>query len=342
MKHYLLRPLNSRILIHMSLTIKFWGVRGSLPSSPSPENWQLNIEGVLRDFFASGYREPSQIAKFMEAKGVAQIGGYGTSTTCVEVSSARSRIIIDGGSGIRSLSEQIMSGTRGRSRGPFHILMTHFHWDHVIGLPFFTPHFVPGNTIHYYGVQADLENLIRGVFRKPYFPVPFEALQAKVNFHVLEPRKTTMIEDIAVTPYLLDHPDPCWGYRIEAGGKVYAHCVDTEGTRLTREEMGEDLPLYQNVDLMCFDAQYTFPELAEKANWGHSAAQVGLDIAFREGIKRTIFAHHDPGATSSHIQELKRQTSEYFDWRVRTASTNNETLPKIEWDFAHEGLEVKL
>lgn len=326
----------------MSLTIKFWGVRGSLPSSPTPEHWQLNIEGVLRDFFSSGYREASQISKYLNMKGAPLIGGYGTATTCVEVSSSRSRIIIDGGSGIRNLSEQIMSGTGGRSRGPFHILMTHFHWDHVIGLPFFTPHFVPGNTINYYGVQEDIEKLIRGVFCKPYFPVPFEALQAKVNFHVLPARQKTMIDDIAVTPYRLDHPDPCWGYKIESGGKAYAHCVDTEGTRLTREEMGPDLPLYQNIDLMCFDAQYTFPELAEKANWGHSAAQVGLDIAFREGIKSTLFAHHDPGATTENIQDLKRQTREYFDWRVKSASDNKESLSQITWDFAHEGLEVKL
>ncbi|MNJ99894.1 ribonuclease Z [compost metagenome] len=270
------------------------------------------------------------------------MGGYGSATTCVEVRSGGTQLIIDGGSGIRSLSDKIMSGTGGRSRGPFHILMTHFHWDHVIGLPFFAPHFVPGNTIHYYGVQEDMEALVRGVFKKPYFPVPFEALKAKVHFHILKPREKVMIDDFAVTPYLLDHPDPCWGFKIESGGKVYSHCVDTEATRLTREEMGEDLPLYQDADLMYFDAQYPFPELAEKANWGHCAAQVGLDIAFREGVKRTLFAHHDPAAPTEYILELKRQTREYYDWRVKTAAENNEVLPNISWDFAYEGLEIKL
>lgn len=218
--------------------------------------------------------------------------------------------------------------------------MTHFHWDHVIGLPFFTPHFIPGAEIHYYGVQPELEEMIRGVFRKPYFPVPFEALKAKIFFHVLEPRKPYQIEDMTITPFQLDHPDPCWGVRVEAGGKSYAHCVDTEGTRMSREDLGDDVGLYQNVDVMYFDAQYTLPELAEKANWGHSAAQVGLEIALRENIKRVIFAHHDPGATIQQILELKRQTKEYYESKIQIRGSNS--TPKVLWDFAYEGLIVEL
>ncbi|WP_295899360.1 MBL fold metallo-hydrolase [uncultured Bdellovibrio sp.] len=286
-----------------------------------------------------GYRDPSQISRYIQNIETPLLGGYGAATTCVEVQSQKSQLIIDGGSGIRNLSEKIMTGTTGRSKGPFHIFMTHFHWDHVIGLPFFTPHFIPGCEVHYYAVQPELEKLIRGIFCRPYFPVPFEALKAKIVFHVLEPRKPYKLDDFTITPYKLDHPDPCWGLKVESGGKTYSHCVDTEGTRITREELGEDLPLYQNIDLMYFDAQYTLPELAEKANWGHSAAQVGLDIALREGIKKILFAHHDPGARIEHVLELKRQTREYYESRE---SQNSGTQPSVAWDFAHEGLEIKL
>lgn len=322
--------------------LKYWGVRGSLPSSPSPIDSIYNVEGILRSFFTSGYRDPSQISKFISSMEVPQLGGYGVATTCVEVQTPKGQIIIDGGSGIRNLGEKIMSGTIGRGKGPFHIFMTHFHWDHVIGLPFFTPHFVPGIQIHYYAVQTELEQLIRGIFRKPYFPVPFEALAAKIHFHVLPPRQPVVVDDITVTPYQLDHPDPCWGFKVQSGGKTYSHCVDTEGMRVTRDEMGADLPLYQNSDLMYFDAQYTFPELAEKANWGHSAAQVGMEIAFREKIKRVLFAHHDPGATTQQVQELKRQTGDYYNWRLKEAKENGEQLSPVEWDFVHEGFEIKL
>ncbi len=313
-----------------------------MPSSIIPENWTLHFENMMRGYFAAGYRDMSGIGKYLKQVPTPQVGGFGVATTCVEVRSPSATIIIDGGSGIRNLSEQIMSGVRGSSKGPFHIFMTHFHWDHLIGLPFFTPHFVPGIHLNYYAVQPEVEQNIRSLFKKPFFPVPFESLASKIQFHILEPRKPVVLNDLQITPYMLDHPDPCWGYRVECGDKSYAHCVDTEGTRATREELGPDLPLYQKADLMYFDAQYTFPELAEKANWGHSAAQVGLDIAFRESIKRVLFAHHDPGADINQILDLKRQTEEYYQWRISEAAERSEKLPEVQWEFAHEGLEIKI
>lgn len=325
-----------------AITVKLWGVRGSIPSTMTPLNWRNHTENHIRNFFALGYRNPADLQKYLDSHEMTHLGGYGSATTCVEVTSPKGQVIIDGGSGIQILSERIMTGTYGRSKGPFHIMMTHFHWDHVIGLPFFAPHFIPGTVIHYYGVQSDLEVLIRGIFRKPYFPVPFEALGAKIHFHVLEPRKAFLIDDMTITPYKLDHPDPCWGYKIESHGKTYAHCVDTEGTRVSRDEMAEDLPLYQGIDLMYFDAQYTFGELAEKSNWGHSAAQIGLDLAFREGIKQIIFGHHDPGAGIQDIEDIKRQTLEYFNWRKEHARDSDETLPEVLWDFAYDGMEIAL
>jgi len=324
----------------MPFTAKFWGVRGSLPSSPSPTELFQQTEEVLQSFFAAGHSNATDISKYLSAFSVPQVGGYGTATTCVELSHKDSQIIIDGGSGIRNLSEQIMNEKK--ERKTFHIFMTHFHWDHVIGLPFFTPHFIPGYTIHYYGVQEDLEIMVKGLFKKPSFPVPFESLQAKIHFHLLSPRQAIKVDDFIITPYLLDHPDPCWGYKVQAGTKAYAHCVDTEANRVSREDLDLDAPLYQDVDLMYFDAQYTFPELAEKANWGHSAAEVGLEIAFREKIKKVLFAHHDPGARIKQVQELKRQTLEYYNWRKEQARQQSFSLPSVDWDFAHEGLAVTI
>lgn len=325
----------------MALSVKFWGVRGSLPSGPTPAQWKDHLINTLADVQAQGTEKISEVSQRLHSVPLPHVGGYGTATTCVEVRSPHSELIIDGGSGIRNLSDSIVKKARLMSR-PFHIFMTHFHWDHIIGLPFFTPHFVPGCEVHYYAVQEDLEPLIRGVFKRPYFPVSFEKLQAKIHFHVLEPRKSYQINDMTITPYQLDHPDPCWGVKVECAGKVYAHCVDTEGTRVTRESLGADLPLYQNVDLMYFDAQYTLPELAEKANWGHSAAQIGLDIAFREGIKQVLFAHHDPGATIQNIEELKKQTRAHYEARQSFADFNKQNLTPVKWDFAHEGLEIEL
>lgn len=317
----------------MSFTVKFWGVRGSLPSAPTPNELLEHIKKTLESFFAAGHTSREAISDFLSQQEVSALGGYGAATTCVEVYTPRTRLILDGGSGIRNLSESIMAGHFGVAKGAYHILMTHFHWDHIIGLPFFNPHFIPGAEIHYYAVQEDLEKCIRQVFTRPFFPVSFETLKAKIFFHRLEPRQSFKIQDFTITPYQLDHPDPCWGYRIESEGKVYAHCVDTESTRVSREELGLDLPLYQNADLMYYDAQYSLKELAEKANWGHSSAQVGLELALRENIKHVLFAHHDPGASIDHLLELKKQTQNFYN-----------SVPQfdIKWDFAYEGLTVKL
>ena len=99
--------------------VNFWGVRGSLPSTQIPYDWCVHIDGLMRGFFAAGYRDPSQITKFLNSQDVPHVGGYGAATTCVEVRSPKSQLIIDGGSGIRILSEKTMSGTYGRPKGPF-------------------------------------------------------------------------------------------------------------------------------------------------------------------------------------------------------------------------------
>jgi phosphoribosyl 1,2-cyclic phosphodiesterase len=322
----------------MSFKVKYWGVRGSLPSSPLPEQWVEHIEALMLDFFRSGFKDATHIKEFISTYAVPDFGGYGTATTCAEVFSDKQQIIIDGGSGLRSLSEHMVRGSAGKGKSEIHIFLTHFHWDHLLGLPFFAPHFIKGNKIHYYAVQPELAEIVKSQFRKPSFPVPFEALSASIQFHQLEPRVPLVLGDMKITPYQLDHPDPCWGFRVECEGKSYAHCVDTEGTRTTREALGPDLALYQNADLMYFDAQYTLPELAEKANWGHSAAQLGLDIAFREGIKNIAFAHHDPGASTAQINEIKAQTREYYDWKMKTSMANNVKLPIVKWQYAYEGL----
>ena len=326
----------------MSVRLKFWGVRGSIPSAPLPHQWTRDFEELMRGFFRAGFHRSEQISDYLKTLPVPVVGGYGTSTTCVEFKAGSQSILLDGGSGIRQFSDTEMTGPAAHGKAEYHIFMTHFHWDHLIGLPFFAPHFIKGNIINYYAVQPELEEMIRGKFRKPYFPVPFDALSADIRFHQLEPRKALKVGEISLTPYRLDHPDPCWGYRVEAGSKAYSHCVDTEGTRSTAEELGPDLPLYRDADLMYFDAQYTLPELADKANWGHSASQIGLDIAFRENIKRVLFAHHDPGATTSQIQQLERQTQAYCDWRKKVAADHGLRLPSVDWAFAYEGLEIEL
>lgn len=326
----------------MSLTIDFWGVRGSLPFALTPTELTKEFRNFMVHFFEKGNSSTQDIDPFLQAIGVPSLGGYGTATTCVQVSSENQSIIIDAGTGIRVLGDQLMTGPAGQGDATIHIFLTHFHWDHIIGLPTFKPAFVEGNEINIYAVQPETEFLIRSYLSHPWVEDDMQAWKAKVNFHILKPRELFCLGDLSITPYMMDHPDPCWGYRISNGGKNYAHCADTEATRVTHMSLGDDLPMYQNVDLMYFDAQYTLGELADRINWGHSAAQIGLDLAFREKVKHILFSHHDPISTASTINMLVRQTEEYYRWKVDEASKKKHILPIVEWGFVYEGQRIKL
>ncbi len=322
------------------MKIKIWGARGSLPAPHTPEALEGLIRGALVEFFEQGHKKKTEIEAFLGQLPRHQFGGYGGNTPCLEVKTSSTRVIIDGGSGIRTLGYELLGGPCGKGTGEVHILFTHFHWDHLIGLPFFTPIFIPGNKIHVYAVQPDLPDVFKTVFKKPYFPVPLESLGSKIIYHQLKPRAPFEIGDLSITPYQLDHPDPCWGYKFVNGGRTYSHCVDTECTRVTRAELGEDLPLYQGVDLMVFDAQYSLMETIEKVNWGHAAASLGIDIAIREGIRRVLFMHHDPASSAEKIAAAEAHARRYYDTQLRAARRTDHPIHEVEWSFAHEGLET--
>ncbi|MGZ3707649.1 MAG: MBL fold metallo-hydrolase [Bdellovibrionota bacterium] len=325
-----------------NLRIKIWGARGSLPSPLTPDALEAHIRLLLTDLTERGLGKEKDLEKLLAQLPRNRFGGYGGNTPCIEVRSPAHQIIIDGGSGIRPLGYDLMNGPCGKGQGEVHILFTHFHWDHLIGLPFFTPIFIPGNKIHVYAVQPDLPAVFKTIFQKPFFPVPLDRLGSKIEYHQLAPHQPFQMGDIQVTPYQLDHPDPCWGYRFEKGGKVFSHCVDTECTRVSREQLGPDAALYKGVDLMIFDAQYTLMETIEKVNWGHAAASLGLDIAMRESIKRVLFMHHDPASSNEKIAQAEAQARRYYDNQIKSAKRSGVHVQEVDWAFAYEGQIVDL
>ena len=314
----------------LRMNVKFWGVRGSIPHSLDTIGWVNHFEKIMNDFFASGFSKPEQIQNFIKTKHLAEVGGFGTATTCVEISDGTQAIIIDGGSGIKSKSDQ----SDYNNQKEFHILISHFHFDHIMGLPFFAPHFISGCKIHYYSALPETEKIIKNLFQKPTFPVAFEGLGADIIFHQLKPHQKNQVNGFTITPYIMDHPDLCFGFRVEKNNKVYAHAVDNEATRKTKAELGIDAGLYENADLLYFDAQYEEVDMKIKKGWGHGTCDRGFEICTNFGLKQILFAHHDPSFSIQDSWNQKKKATETYKKKYAHL--------ELHWDFAHEGQVIKL
>jgi phosphoribosyl 1,2-cyclic phosphodiesterase len=246
------------MLARSPMSVRFWGVRGSI---------------------AAPGRQTTR---------------YGGNTPCIEVRCGEHLIILDAGTGIRPLGNQLV---RSKSAVDAELLFSHCHVDHISGLPFFAPAFVPGNRFRLWAGNLmpayRLEEVVRRIISPPLFPVEVEIFKARMEYRdfragdVLQPRP-----GVTVRTAPLDHPDGATGYRIEYGGLSVAYITDTETRR--DDCIRRIASLAQGVELMIFDCTYTEAELPSRLGWGHSSWQQGLRLAEAAGAKVFCLFHHDP------------------------------------------------
>ncbi len=248
---------------------------------------------------------------------------FGGNTPCVEVLGDHSYLILDAGTGIRELGAAIM---REKRPGAIHILLSHTHWDHIQGFPFFTPAFVPTNTVHLYGprnnvTDEDLRKIVDGQMRYSYFPVNLMQLQAKLHFHDLEPQRPFAVGEFTVNAQVLNHPVQVFGYRISDGSRTLVYMTDVEPyfdanqpdmpadeVRDVIEAMNGRLRDFaQGADLLIHDAQYTEKEYAQRRGWGHATYDWAVETARVAGVRRLVFFHHDPVRGDEELRALERE-----------------------------------
>lgn len=331
----------------MNFSVRMWGVRGSLPTPETPREKFESSKTLLTEFLEAQRSNMALSAShFLATKRFETVAGFGGNTSCMELRSKDKTLIIDGGSGLKNLGDYLL---RENQTNTFHILMTHFHWDHLLGLPFFIPLYLQNKVVHFYAVQSELESCIKTVFSKPFHPVTFDQLGAEIHFHKLEPYEKQEIEGFEITPYLLDHPDPCFGFKIQAGGRVLSYCVDHEGVRKSEDELGKDAALFKGVNTLIYDAQYGLGEISKKMNWGHSTASIGIEVSMREQIEKVYFVHHDPSSTIENIFQLEQEAKKFHDIWLNLNVKNGVlavnppvTRRNTQWHFAHEGLLIEV
>jgi len=245
--------------------------------------------------------------RFLGVRGSIAVPGMaaGGNTSCVEVTAGDTRIILDAGTGLRTLGNERMAA------GITHatILLSHLHWDHVAGLQFFTPVYVPGFTTEILsgpnGVMPH-DAAIRSLFKAPFFPVEFDKLGGAVTTRELAENDRFQVGNITVTMARLNHPDPVYGYRLEHAGQSIVYATDTEHFAQVDPTLAK---LAAGADMLIYDSQYTPEEYPAKIGWGHSTYRAGAELARAAGVGQLVLFHHDPGRTDAQLAALEARAA---------------------------------
>jgi phosphoribosyl 1,2-cyclic phosphodiesterase len=260
------------------MEIRFWGVRGSI-ASPGPET--------------------------------ALVGG---NTSCVEVRCGSEHIVLDAGTGLRTLGNELM-----KRKGPLSttLLLSHFHWDHIQGLPFFVPAYLPTTKLGVVGSsdgRHTLRDKLSRQMTEPHFPVQLDDLSAELTYREVRPGQTFEIGDVRVRVARLNHPGGVYAYRLEHEGRSVVYATDTEHYACIDPML---LALARGADMVVYDAQYTPEEYrgekgGSKVGWGHSTYVAGAELAKAAGIGQLVLFHHDPQRTDEGVAGIEQAAQALF------------------------------
>lgn len=328
------------------MKVIFWGTQGSLPATMNAKTIREKVFMALQA--AQGYKLGSteSINRFIDEElPFAVRGTYGTNTSCVQIDNpGGDTVILDAGSGLRDLGLKLVKSGKAREASTYHIIMTHLHWDHLQGFPFFVPAFIPGNKIIIHAYHEQTEACFRQQMSGPYFPVDFDSLAADIRFEIREPEKPFEVAGIAVTSKQQNHPGTSYGYRLEKNGKVVVYSTDSEHKQDAYEEDYPFIDFFREADLLIFDAQYTMADATfTKANWGHSSNVMGVELAARARVKNLAIFHHEPTSSDGALEEF------LFNTRMYRNIYHQESGKKLGHErypenilLAYDGLELEI
>jgi phosphoribosyl 1,2-cyclic phosphodiesterase len=254
------------------LQVTFWGVRGSAPISSSD---------------------------------TVQVGG---NTSCVQITlSDGTPLLLDAGTGLARFGDAWKQAST-----HFHLLLSHAHWDHIQGFPFFAPAYLPEHQISVYGPCHEaysLQAILAQQMKAPFFPVEISTMQATLSFRELGIERFE-IAGAQITTAAFHHPGGVLGFRIEEKGKTVVFATDME---YTHDAIPEHLvDFVRDADLLIFDAQYTPEELSEKQGWGHSTHLTAAHLAAQAGVKQVMLYHHDPSHHDAALFGMEKEAQAIF------------------------------
>ncbi len=311
------------------MQVYFWGTRGSLPTSITYDTVADKIKKAITKSLGCDLGSEHKINAFIDELPFSIRGCYGGNTSCVEIRGPDEFVICDAGSGIRNFGNHVLQ--LNNPSKIFHIFISHLHWDHIHGFPFFVPAYIPGNRVNIYGFHPDLEYVFIKQQESPGFPVPFESMQADISFQVLDLSKDYEIAGLNVKGIQQNHPGDSFGYCFSKDGKKLVYSTDSEHKSEVYKDDYHFIDFFKDADILIYDAQYKLGEtLSTKENWGHSNNLVGVELADRAGVKKVCFFHNEPAADDETLDKFLHDTRRYL-----TMSNKNSSM---EIYVAHDGL----
>jgi phosphoribosyl 1,2-cyclic phosphodiesterase len=318
------------------MQIRFWGTRGSLPAPLTAATIREKIAAALTAAQNVKLETPAAIDEFIAQLPFSVSGTFGGDSSCVEIIDGEdNHVICDLGSGARRYGGEMLRRYGPKQPQTYHVFMSHLHWDHIMGFPFFTPAFIPGNRILIHSCHPGVEAAFRRQHGAPSFPVEFNQLPANIEFVLLQPGVTADIAGYKVTPLLQRHAGDSYGYRFEKMGRCVVYSTDSEHRTEQSAETEAFAAFFRNADLVIFDAMYSLADaVSVKEDWGHSSNIIGVELCQLAGAKRLCLFHHEPVFGDAQLEDILRQTR-------RLEEITREGAP-LEIITAWDGLVVDL
>lgn len=321
------------------MQIRFWGTRGSLPVAPHASTFSDKIADALIAAQGRHFADKQEALAFAQDELEFAIGqGYGGATSCVEVDAGKGAFVVcDMGSGVREFGlDTLRRLAEGNRPKEWHFFMSHLHWDHIMGFPFFVPAFVDGAKVIVHAGHADCEEALRRQQEEISFPVPFDWLKADIEFRTLTPGTEYEIGELTVSLIEQEHSHASYGYRFrDAKGSSAVYSTDAEYKIDKMHEESSMVEFIAGADLVIADTMYSLADsVSMKEDWGHSSNIVAVDLCHEAGAKRLALFHHEPTYSDADIQRMHADTLRY-EQLTRTGA-------KLDVLCSYDGLCVEI
>jgi phosphoribosyl 1,2-cyclic phosphodiesterase len=319
------------------MLVRFWGTRGSLPVAPTAGTIRRKIAEALVAANGKSFADADEAERFITAElGFAQGATYGGATPCVELEAGGSYFICDMGSGLRPFGLDSIRRNGEGHRKTYNFFLSHLHWDHIMGFPFFAPAFDPTATIRIHSAHPDAEDALRRQQEEISFPVPFDWLRADIEFIQLDPGEPYEIDGVRVETARQQHSHVSYGYRFtDRDGRTAVYSTDSEHKPDNMEDEAAFIDFFRQADLVICDTMYSLADsVSMKEDWGHSSNLVAIDLCHEAQAKSLALFHHEPTYEDKDIQRMHEESIRYEEL------TRNG--PPLEVICAYDGLEVRV